>query len=145
MFMNEFVEICVYDRKGTRHFTINSSTSQQFMAQNKLVVWLEDVGIKDIASVGGKNASLGEMIKQLSAKAVRVPTGFATTAHAYRQFMKTTGLDVKLKELFSGLNIDNIKQLVTIGRKARDMIMAAPFPPEFQTEIEQAYRELCVR
>ncbi len=115
------------------------------MAQNKLVVWFDDVGISDIASVGGKNASLGEMIKQLTAKGVRVPTGFATTAYAYRHFMKSTGLDVKLKELFANLNVDNIKQLVAIGRKAREMIMEAPFPPEFNKEIEQSYRDLCAR
>eukprot|EP00029_Vermamoeba_vermiformis_P009224 TRINITY_DN4533_c0_g1_i1.p1 TRINITY_DN4533_c0_g1~~TRINITY_DN4533_c0_g1_i1.p1 ORF type:complete len:813 (-),score=189.10 TRINITY_DN4533_c0_g1_i1:7-2268(-) len=59
--------------------------------------------------------------------------------------MKSTGLDVKLKELFTGLNIDNIKQLVAIGRKAREMIMEAPFPAEFQKEIEQGYRDLCAR
>lgn len=141
--MNDLFKIV--KRKKMFHSNKSIARTTQIMAQNKLVVWFDDIGINDIASVGGKNASLGEMIKLLTAKGVRVPTGFATTAYAYRHFMKSTGLDVKLKELFEGLNVDNIKQLVGIGRKAREMIMAAPFPLEFQKEIEQGYRDLCVR
>ena len=71
----------------------------------------------DVGSVGGKNASLGEMISQLSAKGVRVPTGFATTADAYREFLAQDGLDKKINELLDKLNADDTKRLPFVAHK----------------------------
>lgn len=76
---------------------VESSKEQSF------VLWFDEVGIADIPLVGGKNASLGEMIQQLTPKGVNVPTGFATTAYAYRYFIKSAGLDAQLRETVFGL------------------------------------------
>jgi len=72
------------------------------------VLWFEDVGIHDIDLVGGKNASLGEMIRQLIPKGIKVPTGFATTAHAYRHFIQTAGLESQLRQIFSSLDLEDM-------------------------------------
>ena len=69
-----------------------------------LILWFEEVRSEDVGLVGGKNSSLGEMIQQLQSKGVNVPTGFATTAHAFRYFVKSAGLEAKLRDLFSDLD-----------------------------------------
>lgn len=73
------------------------------------VVWMEDMTIDDIPSVGGKNASLGEMIRQLGGKGVSVPGGFCTTAAAYRYYIASNGLETKLRDIFSDLDINNVQ------------------------------------
>ncbi|WP_205371194.1 phosphoenolpyruvate synthase [Thermoleptolyngbya sp. PKUAC-SCTB121] len=110
-----------------------------------LVLWFEDVGIHDIPLVGGKNASLGEMIRQLSAKGVRVPGGFATTAHAYRHFIQSAGLAEALHRLFATLDVDDVENLQACGREARSLILNAPFPQDLEEAIAQAYAKLCRR
>jgi len=77
--------------------------------EKALVLWFDEVGIADIPLVGGKNASLGEMIQQLTAKGVRVPNGFATTAHAYRYFIDSGGLEAKLREIFADLDVEDLQ------------------------------------
>jgi pyruvate,water dikinase len=109
------------------------------------VLWFEQVGIVDIPLVGGKNASLGEMIQQLQSKGVNVPTGFATTAHAFRYFIERSGLDDRLRQLFSDLDIDDVNNLREHGRHARSMILHTPFPPELEAAITEAYIKLCER
>ena len=74
-------------------------------------LWFAECGIVDVPIVGGKNASLGEMVRHLAPQGIRIPNGFATTAFAYRQFLAVTGLDQKLRALFAGLAIDNIEQV----------------------------------
>ncbi|HBK63387.1 MAG TPA: phosphoenolpyruvate synthase, partial [Cyanobacteria bacterium UBA11166] len=113
--------------------------------ENALVLWFEEVGIADIPLVGGKNASLGEMIRQLSPKGVRVPTGFATTAHAYRYFIKGAGLEEKLRELFSDLDVEDVNNLRIRGKQARSLILNTPFPQDLQDAIADAYLKLCDR
>ena len=103
-----------------------------------LVLWFEDVGIADVPLVGGKNASLGEMIQQLSAKGVTVPTGFATTAYAYRYFVKQAGLESKLRKLFSDLDVENLKNLRDRGKQARALVLNTPFPKELEVAIATA-------
>ncbi len=78
--------------------------------EKALVLWFEEVGIGDIPLVGGKNASLGEMIQQLTPKGVNVPTGFATTAYAYRYFIEKADLQGKLRQLFSDLDVPGYEQ-----------------------------------
>jgi len=113
--------------------------------EKALVLWFEDVGIADIPLVGGKNASLGEMIRQLTPKGVNVPTGFATTAYAYRYFIEQAGLEKTLRQLFSDLDVENVKNLRMRGRQARALILNTPFPEELEEAITQAYLKLCAR
>ena len=102
-----------------------------------------DVGIDDVPLVGGKNASLGEMIRELASRGVRVPDGFATTAEAYRHFLRAAGLDAKIREILSDLDTANMENLRTRGSRVRHAILAAPFPPELAEAISAAYAELC--
>ncbi len=113
--------------------------------EKALVLWFEEVGIGDIPLVGGKNASLGEMIQQLTPKGVNVPTGFATTAYAYRYFIEQAGLQEKLRELFSDLDVEDMSNLRQHGKLARALILNTPFPAELELAITRAYIKLCDR
>ncbi|MBD1883980.1 phosphoenolpyruvate synthase [Microcoleus vaginatus] len=113
--------------------------------EKALVLWFDEVGIGDIPLVGGKNASLGEMIQQLTAQGVRVPSGFATTAHAYRYFIQSAGLEAKLREIFADLDVEDLQNLRQKGKQARALILDTPFPRELQAAIADAYEKLCDR
>ncbi len=113
--------------------------------EKSLVLWFDEVGIADIPLVGGKNASLGEMIQQLTAQGVRVPSGFATTAHAYRYFIQSAGLEAKLREIFADLDVEDLQNLRQKGKQARALILDTPFPRELQAAIADAYEKLCDR
>ncbi len=119
--------------------------SSQSTKEQALILWFEEVGIADIPLVGGKNASLGEMIQQLTPKGVNVPTGFATTAYAYRYFIQEAGLEDELRDVFSDLDVDNVSNLQKRGKQARTLILNTPFPQDFQDAISLAYRKLCDR
>jgi pyruvate, water dikinase len=110
-----------------------------------LVLPLSAVGIADISTVGGKNASLGEMIQQLAGQGVKVPLGFATTTHAYRSFIADSGLGTKLQQLFADLDVDNLANLQEHGKKARMLMIETPFSPEIEAAITAAYSELCAQ
>ena len=109
------------------------------------VIPFENLRNIDVPSVGGKNASLGEMISQLSAKGVRVPTGFATTADAYREFLAQNGLDDKINAELDNLNIDDTQALAICGKKVREWIMDAPFPPALDKAIKENYEILIAK
>lgn len=109
------------------------------------VIPFENLRNSDVPSVGGKNASLGEMISQLSAKGVRVPTGFATTADAYREFLAQNGLDKRINDLLDKLNADDTQALAICGAQIRGWIMEAEFPPALQTAIANNYAKLIER
>ncbi|NKI92392.1 pyruvate,water dikinase [Rhizobacter sp. SG703] len=96
----------------------------------------------DVEAVGGKNASLGEMISQLAATGVRVPGGFATTAHAFRQFLAHNGLAARIQDRLSTLNTDDVKALAEAGAQIRAWIEATPFPPELETAIRAEFARL---
>ncbi len=113
------------------------------LQQQPFVMGFEEVGITDIPLVGGKNASLGEMIQQLSPKGVKIPMGFATTAHAYRHFMQQARLEKKLRQIFSDLNVDDVENLRQRGEEARTLILKTPFPQELEQAIATAYFKLC--
>jgi len=98
--------------------------------------------MSDVASVGGKNASLGEMISQLGGAGVRVPGGFATTAQAYREFLAQDGLAKRISDRLASLNVDDVAALVAAGREIRAWIVAQPFAPRLQQEIAAAYQKL---
>src|SRR5687767_9743912 len=106
------------------------------------VAWLKDLRMADLEQVGGKNASLGEMISGLSAAGIRVPGGFATTAAAFREFLSANGLDQKISERISGLDTNDVKVLAACGAEIRSWILKAQFPKEFEQEIRQKYQDL---
>ncbi len=106
--------------------------------------WFESLSIGDVPIVGGKNASLGEMIGNLKAYGIRVPDGFATTAAAYRKFMKANELDAVIATHLSAL-AHGEAPLDKIGKTIRDLILNAQFPEEIAVAIKDAYRELCRR
>ncbi|MDX2255334.1 MAG: phosphoenolpyruvate synthase [Pseudanabaenaceae cyanobacterium bins.39] len=117
--------------------------SRNVPKEQALVLWFEEVGIEDIPLVGGKNASLGEMIRQLTRKGVNVPNGFATTAYAFRHFIEKAGLEVKLRELFADLDIEDMTNLRDRGRMARALVLNTPFPEDLQMAIAMSYQKLC--
>lgn len=119
--------------------------SSQHSKENSFILWFEEVGIDDIPLVGGKNASLGEMIQQLGSQGVNVPTGFATTAFAYRYFIEKAGLESQLRDLFAELDLDDVLDLRARGKQARSMVMNTPFPLELEAAISSAYLRLCER
>jgi len=106
------------------------------------VRWLSELGMDDVPIVGGKNASLGEMIQHLTAVGVRVPGGFATTAAAYREFLSASGLAERIAAELEALDVDDIAALSEVGPKIRGWIIEQPFPPGLDADIEAAYHEL---
>jgi len=106
------------------------------------VLWFDKIGIEDIPRVGGKNASLGEMYRNLSKKGVRVPNGFAVTAQAYHYLLEKGGAKKEIKKALAGLNTHDVLGLAQRGAKIREIILATPFPHELAAEIKVAYEKL---
>ncbi|HEX9720752.1 MAG TPA: PEP/pyruvate-binding domain-containing protein, partial [Ramlibacter sp.] len=107
-----------------------------------LVVPFEQLRMTDVESVGGKNASLGEMISQLAATGVRVPGGFATTAHAFRQFLKHNGLAERINARLAALNTDDVRALAEAGAQIRQWVEETPFPADLQAAIAAEFDKL---
>ncbi|MCX8516505.1 MAG: phosphoenolpyruvate synthase, partial [Rhodoferax sp.] len=107
-----------------------------------LVVPFERLRMTDVESVGGKNASLGEMISQLP-QGVKVPTGFATTAHAFRQFLKHDRLAERIRQRLAQLDSEDVRALAAAGAEIRAMVEAQPFPAALEQGIRQAFKRLC--
>ena len=103
-----------------------------------LVVPFENLRMTDVEAVGGKNASLGEMISQLPA-GVKVPTGFATTANAFRQFLAFEDLDGRINRLLAGLDTDDVRVLAQVGSQIRSMVESQPFPSELEAAVRAAF------
>ncbi len=110
------------------------------MSQN--VIWFENLRMTDVESVGGKNASLGEMISQLTEKGVRVPTGFATTAEAYRTFLAYNGLSDRISQALAALDVNDVTELARVGKEIRQWILETPFPAELDADIETAWNKM---
>ncbi len=106
------------------------------------VIPFEELRMSDVEVVGGKNASLGEMISQLHAKGVRVPTGFATTAHAFREFLEHNQLTQRIIERLKDLNIDDVKALAIAGNEIRQWIIESPLQPKLEEQIRIAFKTL---
>ncbi|MDG2252570.1 MAG: PEP/pyruvate-binding domain-containing protein, partial [Methylophilaceae bacterium] len=106
------------------------------------VIPFEKLRNKDVSSVGGKNASLGEMISQLAAKGIRVPTGFATTADAFNEFLLHDDLGEKIEKELAGLDTNDVKALAQSGQLVRQWIMSTPFPKDLDHSINESYEQL---
>lgn len=104
--------------------------------------WYSDLGMTDLEQVGGKNASLGEMVSNLARLGVQVPDGFATTADAYREFLGATGLAERIEKQLNGLDTEDTVALAAAGREIREMVIAQPFPAQLEAEIREAYERL---
>ncbi|HVW85877.1 MAG TPA: phosphoenolpyruvate synthase, partial [Bryobacteraceae bacterium] len=109
----------------------------------ELVLWFGDVGMDDVPLVGGKNASLGEMMRHLAPQGVRVPNGFATTSYAYREFIRSANLEQQLRELLVDLDVQNLEQLQDRARRARALILETPMPAALTQAIAEAWKKLC--
>ena len=120
-------------------------TSTPVPKDKSLILWFDQIRLDDLPFVGGKNSSLGEMIGQLTPQGINVPTGFAITAYAYRYFIESADLEVKLRHLFADLNVDDVSNLQQHGKKARQLILSMEFPLELTQAIRTAYQELCDR
>ena len=110
--------------------------------QNAYVLPFEELRVGDVESVGGKNSSLGEMISQLASMGVRVPTGFATTSLAFRDFLQHNQLDRKISERLVQLNVDDVRALAEAGAEIRAWIENASFQPRLENEIREAFKAL---
>ncbi|CAM4035663.1 phosphoenolpyruvate synthase [Vreelandella rituensis] len=106
------------------------------------ILWFDQLGMTDVERVGGKNASLGEMISNLSEVGVTVPGGFATTAHAYREFLSHEGLNERINAALSRLDVDDVKALAKVGAEIRQWVIDTPLPPTFEAALRDAYGKL---
>jgi pyruvate,water dikinase len=110
--------------------------------QSRHILWFEEIGIEDIPLVGGKNASLGEMYRELAGKGVKVPNGFAVTAEAYRHFLRENKLEQRIQELLKDLDTRDMENLRQRGRQIRQAILAATLPRDLEQAITKAYGRL---
>lgn len=109
---------------------------------SEYVITLDKLCMEDVGRVGGKNASLGEMLQNLAPLGVDVPSGFATTADAYREFLRHDGLQDQINDLLRDLDVDNVTELQKTGKQIRDWIMTIPYPPAMEQAIDEAYAAL---
>ncbi|MEQ3514728.1 phosphoenolpyruvate synthase [Pseudoalteromonas sp. BZB3] len=106
------------------------------------VLWYQELGMQDVPRVGGKNASLGEMISNLANAGVQVPGGFATTAEAFNEFLEQSGLNEKIHKILDTLDVDDVNTLAKVGADIRQWIIDTPFQPELDKAIRDAYNTL---
>ncbi|WP_110677491.1 phosphoenolpyruvate synthase [Salinicola sp. RZ23] len=109
------------------------------------IITFDQLGMGDVERVGGKNASLGEMISNLADAGVTVPGGFATTAHAYREFLKHEGLNDRINAELATLDVDDTETLAKVGEKIRGWVIDTPLPPAFESALADAYQTLQAR
>ncbi len=110
--------------------------------KKELVLWFDELGIKDVPLVGGKNASLGEMYRELTPKGVAIPNGYAVTAFAYHHLLKSAGIQDDIKRILKGLDAKNMDNLEERGRKVRNTILRAEFPEDLNKAILDSYRKM---
>jgi len=106
------------------------------------IVWLDSTGMNDVEHVGGKNASLGEMISNLSSVGVDVPGGFATTATAFRDFLSQSGIDARIHDKLTALDVDDVNALAVAGKEIRQWVIDTPFQAELESAIKAAYAKM---
>jgi pyruvate, water dikinase len=111
--------------------------------ENSFVLWFDQLGIEDVPIVGGKNASLGEMYRNLTPKGVKVPNGFAVTAYAYRYFLEKAKVMEQIKQILSDLNTRDMKNLEERGHKVRELIRSSDMPKELNEAILEGYKHMC--
>ncbi len=120
----------------------NVEKIQESSALTEYVLWFDQVSMGDVERVGGKNASLGEMISNLAGAGVSVPGGFATTADAYREFLSFEGLDTRIQQALDALNVEDIRALTETGARIRGWIHEAPLPPALEQAVRTAFSKL---
>ena len=108
----------------------------------KHILWFKQLGMHDVDKVGGKNASLGEMIQNLSSSDINVPNGFATTADAFWEFLDQSGLKDKINNALTELDVEDVKALTSLGAKIRQWVVDTPFTEGFETSIREAYQQM---
>ena len=109
----------------------------------KYIKWFKEIGIEEVSLVGGKNASLGEVYRNLTPKGVKIPNGFAITAEAYRYVIESSGILQKMKDILANINKDDLKDFAHRGHAIRELIYSSPFPKDLSKEIIDAYQILC--
>jgi pyruvate,water dikinase len=120
----------------------NSGNEDQGGYVEDYILWFDQLGMNDVDRVGGKNASLGEMISNLSGAVVTVPGGFATTAHAYREFLAHEGLNERINQALARLDVDDVGELARVGAEIRQWVIDTPLPPTFEGHLRTAYDKL---
>ncbi|MFH1081719.1 MAG: phosphoenolpyruvate synthase [Pseudomonadota bacterium] len=113
------------------------------MKDDKMVLWFDELELADIPQVGGKNASLGEMRRELIPKGVSIPDGYAVTANAYRYLLKSSGIVEQMEQILADLDTHDIENLKSRGQQIRSLIYHSPFPRDLEDEIIAAYGKLC--
>jgi pyruvate, water dikinase len=113
------------------------------MKDNKLILWFDELELADIPQVGGKNASLGEMRRELIPNGVSIPDGYAVTAYAYRYLLQSSGIMDQMKKILSDLDTHDMENLKQKGQQIRSLIYHSPFPKDLEDEIIKAYGKLC--
>lgn len=111
-------------------------------SKEQLIIWYKDLTIDDVPKVGGKNAALGEMVRELLPLGVRVPNGFAVTANAYNRFLDGTGLRARINDTLEGLDTHDVRELQKRGKEVREMILKEELPADLKTAIATAYKDL---
>ncbi|GIU10560.1 phosphoenolpyruvate synthase [Shewanella morhuae] len=106
------------------------------------VLWYQELGMGDVNLVGGKNASLGEMISNLANAGVQVPGGFATTSYAFNEFLEQSGVNQKIYDILATLDVDDVNALAKVGAQIRQWVIDTPFQPAFEQAIREAYDKL---
>ena len=109
---------------------------------NQYIIWYQQLGMSDVNQVGGKNASLGEMISNLANAGVQVPGGFATTSYAFNQFLEQSGLEKKIHDVLDELDVEDVNELAKVGEKIRNWIIDTPFQPELENALATEYEKL---
>src|SRR5829696_7298676 len=121
---------------------VKERTNMPASSSTPTIAWFADLSLADIDQVGGKNASLGEMVRNLTSAGVRVPDGFATTADAYRQFISEGGLVEMINAEVAGLDTDDVQRLTTVARRIREAVAGQRFPANLESDIRAAYSRL---
>ena len=109
---------------------------------SKLIAWFNELDMNDVERVGGKNASLGEMIRNLSSAGITVPNGFATTAEAFWTFLKENHLEEKINDRLSSLDVGDVEELANVGAEIRSWVADAKLPGELEEGIRSAYKQM---
>ncbi len=113
------------------------------MPAKKFILWFDEIGINDVALVGGKNASLGEMYTNLSKHKIKIPYGFAITAKAYKYLIEKSGVVKEINRILRSINVKNVEELSAKGKEIRELIRHCKIPDDLENEIREAYRALC--
>lgn len=135
------MRLCKDTRCESASQVSKTQVGRGFLLDN-YILWFDQLGMHDVERVGGKNASLGEMISNLAGAGVSVPNGFATTAHAYREFLAHEGLADRINAALNALDVEDVNALAKTGAQIRSWIIETPFQPALDEAIEAAFASM---